>query len=59
MVGNQRSIEGDTEPLPSAEEEEVEQDVEDVLGQHQWVQTGALVYRILVVSFQLIECNDL
>ena len=59
MVGNQRSIEGDTEPLPGAEEEEVEQDVEDVLGKHQRVQTGALVYRILVVSFQLIKCNDL
>ena len=51
VVGDQRSIEGNTEPLPGAQEEEVEQDVEDVLRQHQRVQAGALVYRILVICF--------
>ena len=33
--------------------------MEEVLGQHQRVQTGALIYRVLVVSFQLIKSNDL
>ena len=59
VIGDQRSVEGDTEPLPRAEEEEVEQDVEDVLGQHQRVEAGALIYRILVICLQLIECDDL
>ena len=51
VVGDQRSIEGNTEPLPGTQEEEVEQDVEDVLRQYQRVQAGALVYRILVICF--------
>ena len=59
MVGDKRSIESDAEPLPGKEEEDVEENMEDVLRQHQRVQTGALVYRILVVSFQLIKSNDL
>ena len=59
MVGDKRSIESDAEPLPGEEEEDVEENMEDVLRQHQRVQTGALVYRILVVSFQLIKSNDL
>ena len=59
MIGDKWSIESDAEPLPGKEEEEVEQDMEEVLGQHRRVQTGALVYRVLVVSFQLIKSNDL
>ena len=59
MIGDKRSIESDAEPLPRKKEEDVEENVEDVLGQHQGVQTGALVYRVLVVSFQLIKSNDL
>ena len=59
MIGHQGSIESDAEPLPGKEEEDVEENMEDVLRQHQRVETGALVYRILVVSFQLIKSNDL
>ena len=59
MIGHQRSIEKDAEPLPCNEEEEVEENMEDVFREYQRVQTGALVYRILVVSFQLIKSNDL
>ena len=59
MVGNKRSIESDAEPLPRKEEEDVEQNMEEILGQHQGVQTGALVYRILVVGLQLIKSDDL
>ena len=59
MIGHQRSIEKDAEPLPCNEEEEVEENMEDVFREHQRVQTGALVNRILVVSFQLIKSNDL
>ena len=59
MISDKRSIESDAEPLPRKEEEDIEENVEDVLGQHQGVQTGALVYRVLVVSFQLIKSYDL
>ena len=59
MISDKRSIESDAEPLSRKKEEDVEENVEDVLGQHQGVQTGALVYRILVVGFQLIKSNDL
>ena len=59
VISDEWSVENETKPLPGQQEEEVEQAVEDVLRQHQRVQTGALVYRILVVSFQLIKSNDL
>ena len=59
MVGDKRSIESDAEPLPRKEEEDVEQNMEEILGQHQRVETGALVYRILVVGLQLIKSDDL
>ena len=59
MIGHQGSIESDAEPLPRKEEEDVEQNMEEILGQHQGVKTGALVYRILVVGLQLIKSDDL
>ena len=34
MIGHQGSIESDAEPLPSKEEEDVEENMEDVLRQH-------------------------
>ena len=34
VVRDERSIEGNTEPFSGQEEEEIEEDVEDVLGQH-------------------------
>lgn len=57
VVGDEGGVEEDAEPLASDQEEKVEEDVENVLWQHQGIEGGALVYRILVVSFQLIEGN--
>ena len=51
MIGHEGGVEGDTEPLPRDQEQEVEDEMEDVFRQYQGVQTGALVYRVLVVSF--------
>ena len=59
VVGDQWSVEEDREPLPGYQEHEVEEHVQDVLGEHQGVQGGTLIYGILVISFQLIKCDDL
>ena len=59
VVGYKRGVEGDAEPLPRHEEEDIEEDVEDVLRKHQGVQAGALVDRILVICLQLVEGNNL
>ena len=37
MIGDKRSIESDAEPLPRKKEEDVEENMEDVLRQHQRV----------------------
>ena len=55
VISDEWSVENETKPLPGQQEEEVEQAVEDVLRQHQRVQTGALVYRVLVVRLQLVK----
>ena len=59
VVSDEGGVEGDAEPLAGHEEEDIEQDVQDVLGEHQGVQAGALVDRVLVVCLQLVECNNL
>ena len=59
VVGDERSVERNTEPLPRHQEKDVEEDVQDVLGEHQGVEAGALVDRILVICLQLVECDNL
>ena len=59
MVRNQGGVEHQAEPLPGYQEHEVEEHVQDVLGEHQGVQGGTLIYGILVISFQLIKSDDL
>ena len=59
VVGDERSVERNTEPLAGHQEEDVEEDVQDVLWEHQGVQAGALVNRILVICLQLVECDNL
>ena len=59
VVPNEGQVEGQAEELSGDEEQKVEEDVHDVLGQDQGVQAVALVYRILVVSLQLVKSNDL
>ena len=59
MVGNERSIDENGDPLPSKQEEKVDEDMETILRQHQGIQTVALVNGVLVVSLQLIKSYDL
>ena len=59
MVADEGRVEDDREPFSGDEEEQIEEDVQDVLGQHQRVQAVALVDRVLVVGLQLVERNDL
>lgn len=57
MIGDQGNVQGQREPLAGKQEEEIEKDVQDVLGQDQGVQTVALVDGILVVRLQFIKGN--
>jgi flagellar biogenesis protein FliO len=59
VVADEGRVEDDREPFSGDEEEQIEEDVQDVLGQHQRVQAVALVDRVLVVGLQLVERNDL
>ena len=59
VVSYEGEVEEYGEPLPGAEEQNIDQNMEDILRQHQGVQTVALINRVLVVSFQLIESNNL
>ena len=59
MIGKQRNIQQQGKPFTSEEEENVEEDMQEVLGKNKRVQTGALVNRVLVVSLQLIKSNNL
>jgi len=59
VVADEGRVEDDREPFSGDEEEQIEEDVQDVLGQHKRVQAVALVDRVLVVGLQLVERNDL
>ncbi len=59
MVRDKRYVEAQREELPCEEEEQVEEDVQHVLGQHQRVQAVALVDRVLVVGLELVKRDDL
>ena len=59
MVADERGVEDEREPLAGEQEEEVEEEVQEVLRQHERVEAVALVDRVLVVRLQLVEGNDL
>ena len=59
MIGKKRNIQQQGEPFASEEEENIEEDMQEVLGENKRVQTGALVNRVLVVSPQLVKSNYL
>ena len=59
MVADEWHIEEQRQPFSGNEEEKVEKDVQDVLWQDQRVQTVALVNRVLVVSLQFVEGDNL
>ena len=59
MVGDQGDVEEEGEPLPGKQEQNVDEHMQRVLGEHQRVQARALVDGGLVVSLQLIKSNYL
>ena len=59
MVSNERNVEEYGEPFPSKQEENVDEDVEEVLWEHQWVEAVTLVNWVLVISLQFIKRNNL
>ena len=59
MVADEWHIEEQRQPFSGNEEEKVEKYVQDVLWQDQRVQTVALVNRVLVVSLQFVEGDNL
>ena len=59
VVSYERDVEEYGEPLPSTEEQNIDQAMEDILRQHQWVQTVALINGVFVIRFKLVESNNL
>ena len=59
MVGYERNVDGEREPLPHTQEEEGGDHVQAVLGQYQGVQAGALVNGVLVLCHQLVKSDQL
>ena len=59
VVPDEGDVEKEGEELARDEEEGVEEDVEDVLGEDERVEAVALVDRVLVVGLQLVERDDL
>ena len=59
VVRYEWKVEEYREPFPSQEEENIYQDMENILWQNQRIQTVALIDRIFVISFKLIESNNL
>ena len=59
VVRYEWEVEEYREPFPSQEEENIYQDMENILWQNQRIQTVALIDRIFVISFKLIESNNL
>ena len=59
VVADEGDVEEEWEELSADEEEGVEEDVEDVLGEDERVEAVALVDRVLVVRLELVEGDDL
>lgn len=57
VVRNQWNVYGQREPLSGKQEQQIEQHMQRILGQHQRIERIALVDRIFVVRLQLIERN--
>jgi len=55
VVSDERQVQEQREELSGHQEQEVEEDVHHILGQHQRVQAVALVDRVLVVRLKLVE----
>ena len=59
MVSDERYVEENGEPFPSKQEEKVDEDVEEVLREDQWIQAVTLVNWVLVIRLEFIKSNNL
>lgn len=59
MVRNQGNVDGQREPFPGKQEQQVEQQMKHIFRQNERIQRVALINRVLVVRFQLIEGNHM
>ena len=59
MVSDERYVEKNCEPFPSKQEEKVDEDVEEVLREDQWIQAVTLVNWVLVICLQFIKRYNL
>lgn len=57
VVAQQRHVEPQGEPLRCAQEHHTEEDVDEVLWEHQRIKCVTLINWILVIGLQFIECN--
>lgn len=57
VVGQQRYVEPQGEPLRCTQEHHTEEDVDEVLWEHQRIKCITLINRILVICLQFIKCN--
>jgi len=57
VVGDQWGVEEEGEPFTGEEEEEVEECVEGVFWEDERIKTLTLLDRVLVVCFELVECD--
>lgn len=58
VVGDERDVDAEREPLAGKQKKKVEEEVEDVLGEDERVEAVALVDRVLVVGLEFVERDD-
>ena len=59
MIADEWSIDEERKPFSGQQEEEIEEEMEKVLGQDERIQTIALVDGVFVVGLKLIKWDDL
>ena len=59
VVSYEREVEKYREPFARHQEENIDQHMENILRQYQWVQTVALINWVFVIRFEFIESNNL
>ena len=59
MIADEWSIDEERKPFSGQQEEEIEEEMEKVLGQDERIQTVALVDGVFVVGLKLIKWDDL
>lgn len=59
MIGNERDIDQEGDPFSCKQEEQVEEDMDQILWQNQWIKSITLIDRILEVRLQFVKSNDM